>query len=368
MEQVRPTKWQLQEEVDVPTLPQGRARMKEFMDLPDDPQASTYLQMLAIEEDLPEDQVEEIKILAGRPKLHQNAWEASSQKFKDVGRHSEDLKFMLEMFYDPQVPAAEIAQMQELVKIKKYEKWEILQQPFAKVTGLAEKVVQFVVEQAPQVAILWGVLCLVAEILSQIAQKFFNVNPLEQVDFGKIPQIIAGLAVLAFLVKITPMMEKLTKVASAVLVQLKFSRSELLRVRFALTSGNVPQLLMRLANKLEHVERRSEKFFAKTHNFWRHLKEEVFDEDWRQVERGTDKFWQSVADFLEQKFSRGLSQITEDQLNVFAHELREACNTAIDSWRSPMREDRMEHLADIRDSIDILLPTMVNRNEAIWHA
>eukprot|EP00972_Heterocapsa_arctica_P061132 9013793-Heterocapsa_arctica.AAC.1 len=57
-----------------------------------------------------------------------------------------------------------------------------------------------------------------------------------------------------------------------------------MRIRASCTTGNLVQLLMRSDLKLNFIERRSMKFYAKANDFHRSLNEEFLEVPWRSLE------------------------------------------------------------------------------------
>eukprot|EP00972_Heterocapsa_arctica_P071784 10602295-Heterocapsa_arctica.AAC.1 len=54
------------------------------------------------------------------------------------------------------------------------------------------------------------------------------------------------------------------------------------------------------------MERRSMKYYAKSHDFFRILIEEFLEVPWRSLEAAREKFGGLVADYLEGKIQRGI--------------------------------------------------------------
>ena len=86
---------------------------------------------------------------------------------------------------------------------------------------------------------------------------------------------------------------------------MQFVHAELGRIRFAATSGNLVELLIRIEEKCNYMERRSMEFFAHQGSFYRMLQEQVISEMWVSQAAGREKFGYMVQSFLAQKKFRG---------------------------------------------------------------
>ena len=76
-------------------------------------------------------------------------------------------------------------------------------------------------------------------------------------------------------------------------------------------------------------------------SFWRHLKADVFDVDWRTPTYGVEKCWVCVEHFIEGKFFRagqffggsGTSDIEQAWKDTLQQNLHIAVNKALNEWQ-----------------------------------
>jgi hypothetical protein len=83
---------------------------------------------------------------------------------------------------------------------------------------------------------------------------------------------------------------------------------------------------MRSEAKLNFIERRLMKFYARSNDFYRILSEEFLDVPWRSQPAATEKFGSLVAEYIEGKINRGLKidEVTDDEKIKFKKTLKES--------------------------------------------
>ena len=136
---------------------------------------------------------------------------------------------------------------------------------------------------------------MMASLAVLTAVHFWNIGvPAVQGIF----QAMALLIIIAFLGKVVDVQIKM-------LSFMKFTSMDTARVRQSLTTGNVVQLNMRAVGKLEYIERRSMKLFARTSDFWRDLEEDVVQEIWQNHSAGYAALEDRIINFIHMKHFHG---------------------------------------------------------------
>jgi hypothetical protein len=229
--------------------------------------------------------------IAQRPGHSEEVIAQLYKKFKDSKR-GEELEGILEAQYDPLGPFVELQNMDEQVKI-------------VNITEDSKKVK--LMEIAGHVLIA-AVLLLLLQFLGDFG------------GFAKMKELDPILTIVAIL--LWHVLQEFLEIK----VMMAFTRSELMRIRASCTTGNLVQLLMRTELKLNFIERRSMKFYAKANDFYRVLQEEFLDVPWRSQIAGHEKFGSLVAEYIEGKIQRGLKidELTEDEKNEFTKTLQES--------------------------------------------
>jgi hypothetical protein len=250
--------------------------------------------------------------IAERPGHSEEVIGQLHKKFKDSKR-ADELDGLLEAQYDPLGPFAELQNLAEQIKIAK----------------MAEDNKKAKLEEIARHVVIAAVLMLVAYVIGEFAAfaKMQEINPILTIIAGlamKMKEIDLMITIIAIL--LWHMVQEFLEIK----VIMAFTRSELMRIRASCTTGNLVQLLMRTELKLNYIERRSMKFYAKVNDFYRFLQEEFLDQAWRDLSSGEEKFGSLVAEFIEGKIYRGLkiNELTEDEKNEFTKTLQE-CNVLI---------------------------------------
>jgi hypothetical protein len=250
--------------------------------------------------------------VAQRPGLSEEVIAQLYKKFKDSNR-GEELDGLLEAQYDPLGPFVELQNMDEQIKI-------------VNITVDSKKVK---LEEIARHGVIAAVLLLVFGAIGEFAAfaKMQEIDPILTIIAGlaaKMKEIDPILTIIAIL--LWHMVQEFLEIK----VMMAFTRSELMRIRTSCTTGNLVQLLMRTELKLNYLERRSMKFYAKANDFYRVLQEEFLDVAWRDQIAGKEKFGTLVAEYIEGKIQRNLKidELTEDDKNEFTKTLQE-CNVLI---------------------------------------
>ena len=112
-------------------------------------------------------------------------------------------------------------------------------------------------------------------------------------------QAVACMIIIAFLGKVVDILTKM-------LSFMKFTSMDTARVRQSLTTGNVVQLNMRAVGKLEYLERRSMKLFARSSDFWRDLKEDIVMKVWNSHNAGYKALEDQIIQYIHRKNMHGV--------------------------------------------------------------
>ena len=107
------------------------------------------------------------------------------------------------------------------------------------------------------------------------------------------------MVIIAFLGKVVDILMKM-------LSFMNFTSMDTARVRQSLTTGNSVQLIMRAVAKLEYLERRSMKLFARSCDFWRDLKEDIAMKHWDSHEAGYAALADQIIQFVHMKNMHGV--------------------------------------------------------------
>jgi hypothetical protein len=225
--------------------------------------------------------------IAARPGHSEKVISQLYKKFKDEDREGE-LEGILEAQYDPIGPWVEIQNVDEQMKI--HNLTEI--NKFDKLVEIGKNVL------------------FVAVLL--VLLQFLGIAKCKELD-----PILAILAIILWHI-----LQEFLEIK----VLLEFTRSELMRIRASCTTGNLVQLLMRTEMKLNFMERRSMKYYAKSHDFFRILSEEFLEVSWFSLDAGREKFGSLVADYLESKIQRGvkIEEVTPVEKSEFKKILQES--------------------------------------------
>jgi hypothetical protein len=254
------------------------ADLKEFqvMNANTEPQAF-YVRMVEVANPkVPKRKFEEFKRIAQTPGMSKTQFCTMYKRFRVDGRE-EEIVPALEHQYDPSSKNTEMQNVGEFLKmwqhidmVKKEEMWNIAME-----IGIA-------------------MLPMILYQLVRIMGSTYEIVNLPQFPFD-VQQIIITIT----LMKIFLQSVEFTQTTLYV-------KSELLRIRGSLTTGNVVSLLQRMTQKLEYMERRTLKDFGNVYVMHMRLAEEFLDVPWKSQEAGTEKFGQIVAEFIEQKWKIGV--------------------------------------------------------------
>jgi hypothetical protein len=233
--------------------------------------------------------------ISQRPGHSEKVIEQLYKKFKEFGREAE-LDGILEGQYDPIGPWVEMQNFDEQIKIN----------------NLTE-----IIYKDKLVEIAWQVFFAGLLLLLQQVLIAGDLGGFTKIIYKELDPILVGLAILLW---------HILQEFLGIKVVLEFTRSELMRIRASCTTGNLVQLLMRTELKLNFLERRSMKYYAKAHDFWRVLDEEFLQVPWFSHPTGREKFGSLVADYIENKIQRGLKieEITADEKIEFQKTLQES--------------------------------------------
>jgi hypothetical protein len=277
--------------------------------------------------------------ISQRPSISEEVFGQLYKKFKQEGRE-EEVEGSLEFQYDPIGPWVEIQNFEEQMKIHKF-----------KETIKKDKLAQIMQQ------VFIGVVPL---LLLQFLGEFADIFPLTM----KVPQVEPIQVILAIV--LLHILQEFLEVK----VLLEFARSELLRIRASCTTGNLVQLLMRSEAKLNFIERRSMKFYARSNDFYRILSEEFLDVPWRSQPAATEKFGSLVAEYIEGKINRGLKidEVTDDEKIKFKKTLKELLLDASRSWKEAARPDLEKFFAKTEGAIEQIATdfSWFSANELIW--
>ena len=80
--------------------------------------------------------------------------------------------------------------------------------------------------------------------------------------------------------------------------------AELVRIRSSLTAGNVAQVCLGLQEKIGYIERRAMGAQCQQVDFWRSLKTEVLEVEWRSIQAGSSAFRSTILEFVGTKFTK----------------------------------------------------------------
>ena len=178
---------------------------------------STYAQIMQIKKRLSQKKVQQIIQRVDRCIPDVEVWDATMKNIDDA-----EVKIKgsgIGQFYDPLTPLTEIENFTTQVKCEEQITEHTRFWEFAK---------------------LAAVLAMIFATIGKFTKKHQGVS-------------VWKIACLAGGIKIISGMEKIATI-------LKFKHVELTRIRFALTTGNVVNLCMQLAEKLNYLERRSSEF------------------------------------------------------------------------------------------------------------
>jgi hypothetical protein len=225
---------------------------------------------------VPKRKFEEFKRLASSPGMSKKEFSTLFKRFKIDGRQ-EEIVPALEYQYDPSSKNSEMQNVGEFLKmwqhidmVKKQEIWNIAME-----IGIA----------------------MLPMILYQLVRIMGSTY--EIVNIPEFPFDVQGIMITITLMKIFLQSVEFTQ-------STLYLKSELLRIRGSLTTGNVTGLLQRITQKLEYMERRTLKDFGNIYVMHMRLTEEFLDIPWKSQDAGTQKFGQIVAEFIEQKWKIGV--------------------------------------------------------------
>ena len=151
-------------------------------------------------------------------------------------------------------------------------------------------------------------------------------------------QAMACMVLMALLGKVVDILMKM-------LTFLKFTSMDVGRVRQSLTTGNLVQLNMRAVGKLEYLERRSMKLFARSSDFWRDLKEEIVMKIWQNHSAGYKALEDHITQHIHMKNMHGV-KIDQDLSVQFMAELTDFFHNEKHGYiQGSSQYDFLEHCA-----------------------
>ena len=171
-----------------------------------------YSQVMKLEHQIPAGMMQEFVQIIDRPNVDPQIWASAKQKLDEQGVST---KVEIGAYYDPLSPLAELSNLTQFVKFH-----ELVQ------ARLLRELRQF------------GCMALLGGLFGVLLGGSVGM------EFMKIMAIV-------FLTW------KLTKFSVQLVALGQFGMAELGRLRFSVTAGNLVQLLMRIEEKLNYVERRS---------------------------------------------------------------------------------------------------------------
>ena len=190
------------------------AKLVEFSSIMTSEPGQIYAQFTRLKHSVAKNTVQQFIKIVERPIAEEDLWEKTQQKLTEQGVRA---KFDQAALYDPLSPAAEITNLRQIVKmaslVNERRRGEFMQFMVFGIVG----------------------------VLIGIIGEYFGF---QGVDFMKF-YALAGAAwkIMSLCVWLTTVVE--------------FGMAELGRMRFSVISGNVAQLLMRMEEKLNYMERRS---------------------------------------------------------------------------------------------------------------
>ena len=105
-----------------------------------------------------------------------------------------------------------------------------------------------------------------------------------------------------------------------------FQIAEISRVRGAVTTGNVVDILGRAVCKLEYLEKRSHNFNGYFADFWLHLDQEVVQVRWMDHNCGFDALKSIIEQFVYIKFTKIAPHVLDnlsEQISAFKQKLKD---------------------------------------------
>ena len=279
--------------------------LEEFKEIKDNKIGTKYLDKIAKKDHLTEEKIEEIKVIANRPRLDPEVWgeikEGSSKK-----EIQEEVDVMQGRWYDPFAGAMEIVQIEEERRMGKIEEIE-------------EKKVKKEIMRSSQVAVCVGVLLAAV----QIAQK-------GEIDFFQILAMIA-------LVQIAQFCKMSVQIQTKALAQHKGVRQEMVRSRTQI-AGNVIERLMQICDKITFVERRLMEMNGSYAEFYRQLQQHVLAVHWRKPEMGEIALKDQIARFLAGKFRLGVRSFPGEFVTQFIQQMQKELRWAAKHAETPKEQ------------------------------
>jgi hypothetical protein len=241
-----------------------------------EPQAF-YMRMVQVANPkVPKRKFEELKNIAQTPGMSKTQFVTMYKRFKVDGRE-EEIVPALEYQYDPCAKNSEMQNVGEFLKM-----WQHIEMV------KHEKLLKIAMEIG---------IAMLPMILYQLVRFMGSIY--EIVNLPQFPFDVPQISITIILMNIFLESVEHTQI-------MLYVKSELLRIRGSLTTGNVVALLLRMQQKLEYMERRTLKDFGSVYVMHMRLAEEFLDVPWKSKDSGTEKFGQIVAEFIEQKWKIGV--------------------------------------------------------------
>jgi hypothetical protein len=225
---------------------------------------------------VPKRKFDELKTIAQTPGMSKTQFVTMYKRFK-VEDREEEIVPALEYQYDPCAKNSEMQNVGEFLKM-----WQHIE--MVKHEKLFKIAMEIGIAMLPM-------------ILYQLVRIMGSTY--EIVNLPQFPFDVQQISITIILMNIFLESVEATQI-------MLYCKSELLRIRGSLTTGNVVALLLRMTQKLEYMERRTLKDFGNVYVMHMRLAEEFLDVPWQSQDSGTAKFGQIVAEFIEQKIKIGV--------------------------------------------------------------
>ena len=291
-------------------------KLVEFTQFTESEPGHLYTEFMAKAKKIAVGKLAEFVQVCTRPIVNEEVWGKVQAKLKKEGVSLK--KFIAGQFYDPLSPAAEISTFTEQIKC------------YEQIQGRKRAKFLEILAWVTLGLILGGVLGkrTNAGFATQIVKIYFMV--------------IATMQIVGELVEIKTIKQ--------------FMQVELGRMRFSTTAGNLVELLKRIEEKLNYLERRSMEFFAHHADFIRMVREQITLEIWVHQDAGREKLGYLVRNFLAEKKIRGahISETSQKQfMQLLGDQFRQDGKQQI-SQEAAAEVANGKFLVELADNLDNL--------------
>ena len=296
---------------------------------------------------LPMEDVHQLEDIVEQVSLPEAIVGAAEDQVKARGLQGQELPFR-EFLYDPSANSTSVLQLWHMCRFRKFHMERMLE-----LSQFGAKLVLFSISLV-FVGVLWGI------VVEQFMPQFFL-----KVQFPTWQEILWQFAA----VLMVGSAWKALEIGQEIVDLMKFMSADLGRVRCSLTTGNVIQLLMRQVQKLEFLEKRSMMKMGFSHDFWRHMQQEVCEVHWQSHPAGKRALEAHILQYLAIKFEQfGDDALTGEQVEQFKEEIKKFFLSAIHDLGE--QDDREEFLNDcMTEEIDAIFARhgeFADRVATIW--